>query len=67
MNKKLEYTAIKPMHLPYYIWFKTANITDDGINFKGIDGWGKDGALISIEIKTYNIESYIYSDTPQYR
>jgi len=68
MDEKLKrkYIAVKPKGFKYYIWFKTDKISEYVGTFIGKDGWGKNGALTSIECHPSQIESTIYSDELQY-
>lgn len=69
MDKELlkKYIAVKPKGFLHYIWFKIEEVTCGAGCFIGKNGWGEGGADTSIKCKESEIESYIYSDTLQYR
>lgn len=62
----MKYVAIKIKGLDHWLWFEQKEVINDEIKFKGKNGWGKNGALTSIEINKSSIEGYIYSDILQY-
>lgn len=63
---KLKYIAVKPKGFAYYIWFETEKVSTENYKFIGVDGWGRNGAVTSIECKDSEIDSYIYSNELQY-
>ncbi len=63
---KQKYIGIKVQGIDHWLWFKQTCVTRDTSGFKGVEGWGKDGAYTNIEIPCNLIEGEIESDCPQY-
>lgn len=62
----MKYIAIKLKGLNHWIWFKAEKVKEEAGQFKGHEGWGKDGALTSIDVSNENIEGRILCDELQY-
>ena len=63
----MKYTVIKIKYFNHYIWFKTTSLVEEGGYLVGTSGWGKDGVLTNIKVKTDEVVSTITSENLQYR
>lgn len=61
-----KYIAIKVKGIAHWLWFDTKKVKLDGTTFVGNEGWGKDGALTSINVLKEEIIGKLYSDNLQY-
>ena len=66
IKRKCTYIAIKPIGFRHYLWFKMVKSTLEDSKFTGNEGWGKGGVFTEICINQSQIESVIYSESPQY-
>lgn len=62
----MKYVAIKVKGLDHWLWFKQEFVTEKAGRFKGEKGWGKGGALTSVDVAKRDITSRLASDTLQY-
>jgi hypothetical protein len=62
----MEYIAIKISNFHYWLWFELKKVKRENGRFIGENGWGKNGALISIDISEKLIQGEILSKQLQY-
>jgi len=62
----MKYIAIKVSGLNHWVWFKAENVKEEVGRFKGNEGWGKRGALTSIDVDGEDIRGRLLSDELQY-
>ncbi len=67
MENNLKYIAIKLNGLNHYLWFETRHYFYEKDVFVGLNGWGKGGCRTNVKCNKNEINSYIYSDSLQYR
>ena len=61
-----KYVAIKLIGLKSWLWFETANVTEEDGRFIGKAGWGQGGAFTEVDVDDDSIESRLVSEALQY-